>query len=83
MQGRSPVGRGLLTMKKSPAALERRPSNSQQQIISSSGVHACAKQRSTCTCLYDLMFTTTYTCGRSATTPQGQCSCLLSTLGCL
>ncbi len=46
-----PFGRGLLIMKKSPAALESRPSNSQQQIISSSGVQACAKHRSTCTAL--------------------------------
>ena len=46
------MGRGLLTMKKSPAALARRPSNSQQQIISSSGVQACAKQRSACACLW-------------------------------
>ena len=35
-------------MKKSPAPLDSRPSNSQQQIISSSGVHACARHRSTC-----------------------------------
>ena len=57
LQERSPVGRGLLTMKKSPAALARRPSNSQQQIISSSGVQACARQRSTCTCLWTSMNT--------------------------
>ena len=44
-----PFGRGLLMMKKSPAALDSRPSKSQQQIISSSGVQACARHRSTCT----------------------------------
>ena len=35
-------------MKKSPAPLDSRPSNSQQHIISNSGVHACARHRSTC-----------------------------------
>ena len=45
---RIPLGRGLLMMKKSPAALDSRPSNSQQQTISSSGVQACARHRSTC-----------------------------------
>jgi len=42
------LGKGLLMMKKSPAPLDNRPSNSQQQIISRSGVQACAKHRSTC-----------------------------------
>ena len=47
-EGWLPLGKGLLMMKKSPAPLDNRPSNSQQQIISRSGVQACAKHRSTC-----------------------------------
>ena len=81
------MGRGLLTMKKSPAALARRPSNSQQQIISSSGMQACAKHRSTCTCLWTPMTTSAYADEDlqqllNANFPR-KCSCALSTLGCL
>ena len=81
------MGRGLLTMKKSPAALERRPSKSQQQIISSSGVQACARQRSTCTCLWTPLTTLAYAKEDlqqllRASTPR-KCSSLLGTLCCL